>query len=82
MMVDFSKAFDVIDVTFIKKCLSKFNFGPVFQKWVTMLYTNIASSVIVNGWLSETFNVQTVLEEREKKEKKKKKKPFLYACKF
>ena len=59
MMVDFSKAFDVhvIDVTFIKKCLSKFNFGPVFQKWVTILYTNIASSVIVNDWFSETYSV-------------------------
>lgn len=30
MMVIFPKAFVVIDVTFIKKCLSKFNFGPVF----------------------------------------------------
>ena len=64
MMVDFSKAFDVIDVTFIKKCLSKFNFGPVFQKWVTILYTNISSSVIVNGWLSETFCVLRGIRQR------------------
>lgn len=58
MMVDFSKTFDVIDVTFIKNCLSKFNFGRAcFQKWVTVLYPNITSSVFVNGWISETVSV-------------------------
>ena len=55
MMVDFTKAFDVIDMSFVNECLDKLNFGISFKKWVKILYTNINSSVIVNGWISEVF---------------------------
>ena len=58
MMVDFTKAFDVIDMLFVSNCLEKLNFGPSFRKWVEVLYTSISSSVIVNGWISETFPVK------------------------
>ena len=43
------KAFDVIDMLFVNNCIEKLNFGPSFRKWVEVLYTDISSSVIVNG---------------------------------
>ena len=58
MMVDFTKAFDVIDMSFVYNCLDKLNFGPSFQKWVKILYTNITSSVFINGWISEMFQIK------------------------
>ena len=36
----------------------KNEFGPSFQAWVKILYTDIRSSVLVNGWRSESFPVQ------------------------
>ena len=58
MMADFSKAFDVIDINFVSSCLEKNNFGTVFQSWIKILYTDIRSSVLVNGWISESFSIQ------------------------
>ena len=58
MLVDFTKAFDVLDTTFLDFCLEKFNFGSSFRKWVRVLYTNIVSCVLVNGWTSEPFCVE------------------------
>ena len=58
MMADFSKAFDVIDINFVSSCLEKMNFGTIFQTWIKILYTDIRSSVLVNGWISESFSIQ------------------------
>ena len=38
MMVDFTKAFDVIDIYFIMKCLDNLNFEEEFRNWVAVLY--------------------------------------------
>ena len=37
MMVDFTKAFDVIDISFIMTCLEKLNFGAEFRRLVEVL---------------------------------------------
>ena len=58
MIVDFTKAFDVIDVTFIMNCLKKLNFGEEFQNWVAVLYKYIEISVIVNGQITEQFDIK------------------------
>ena len=58
MMADFSKAFDVIDFNFVSSCLEAMNFGTIFQTWIKILYTDIRSSVLVNGWISESFSIQ------------------------
>ena len=58
MLVDFSKAFDVLDIQFLNSCLEKFNFGESFRKWISVLHTNISSSVLVNGWISKRFDVE------------------------
>ena len=39
-LIDFEKAFDSIEWSFLFKCLEQFNFGPVFTWWICILYTN------------------------------------------
>ena len=55
LTIDFEKAFDSINWSFIIKSLDLYNFGPQFQKWVKILYTNISSAVINNGNISKWF---------------------------
>ena len=55
MFVDFTKAFDMIELDFIERALRTFNFGPDLLDWVKLMYKDIMSSVIVNGWTSEQF---------------------------
>ena len=55
MLVDFTKAFDMIELEFIKKALEAFNFGKDILKWVELMYNDFASSVMVNGWVSKQF---------------------------
>ena len=43
LAVDFGKAFDSLDWTFLKKALSAFNFGQSFIKWIDTFYCNIQS---------------------------------------
>ena len=38
MFIDFEKAFDSVEWTFMFSTLSKFNLGCDFQKWVRLLY--------------------------------------------
>ncbi|KAK6188037.1 hypothetical protein SNE40_004305 [Patella caerulea] len=55
--IDSQKAFDRVDHGFLFSALSKFNFGPSFIRWVRLLYKDVSSSVIVNGFVSELFPV-------------------------
>ena len=53
--IDFQKAFDSLEWTFLDSTLDKFNFGPSFKHWVKTFYTDISSSVINNGHTSRYF---------------------------
>ncbi len=55
--IDFEKAFDSVDWKFMLLSLEKFNFGPLFVKWVKTIYNNISSCVINNGHTSKYFDV-------------------------
>lgn len=50
--LDQEKAFDRVDWSLLDKILTTMNFGPVFRSYVSTLYGNISSRVIINGWLS------------------------------
>ena len=52
LMLDFEKAFDSIEWPFIMNVLKKMNFGPLFLKWIKILYTMPCFSVKNNGWIS------------------------------
>jgi exonuclease III len=55
--IDQSKAFDRVSHEFLFEVLSKFGFGKSFISWIKLLYSNIFSRVLVNGFLSSPFSV-------------------------
>jgi len=57
LLIDFEKAFDTVRWTFLHKVLIKFNFGKIFKKWIQIIYNNIQSTVINNGFFSPYFNL-------------------------
>ena len=50
--IDQEKAFDRVSHNYLNLVMKKFGFGKNFQKWIKILYTNIESSILVNGHLS------------------------------
>ena len=58
LAVDFQKAFDFLDHSFLVKVLERFNFGPYFLQWVKTFYTNVSSCVLNNGCITDLFPVQ------------------------
>ena len=57
LFIDFEKAFDTIELPFLRKVLKKFNFGENFVQWIEILYNNISSCVMNNGSTSKYFPV-------------------------
>jgi len=57
LLIDFEKAFDCLERSFMFQCLKQYNFGKGFIKWVSVLYKNCKSMILNNGWLSEQFDV-------------------------
>ena len=57
LTIDFQKAFDSINWTFLIKSLEHFNFGKELIAWIKLFYTNISSCVINNGTTSSYFNI-------------------------
>ena len=58
LLLDFEKAFDTLEWSFIEKTLEFFGFGPIFCQWVKTLYTDTKSCIINNGHCSDFFNVK------------------------
>ena len=56
--LDQEKAFDRVNHGFLQRVLAQFNFGPGFRRWVNIVYTDISSQVINNGWLSASFKLE------------------------
>ena len=54
-LIDFEKAFDTVECSFLFATLKQFNFDPIFITWIQLLYTNISSCTINNGYLSQRF---------------------------
>ena len=55
--IDFEKAYDKLEWSFIARCLEQFGFGNDIRKWVKLFYTNISSCVINNGHTSNYFKL-------------------------
>ncbi len=58
VFLDFEKAFDSIEWSFLQKSLSVFGFGPKFVNWVNIIYTNTNASVINNGFTTDYFTLE------------------------
>ena len=57
LTIDFEKAFDKLEWSFLFKALDSFNFGPNFVQWVKTLYSNISSCVMNNGSSTGYFSL-------------------------
>jgi exonuclease III len=55
--IDFEKAFDSLDWSFMFKVLRAFGFGEDICRWISTFYNNIKSAVIINGTISPWFSV-------------------------
>ena len=55
--IDFQKAFDSVNRSFMCKALSAFNFGTSLIHWIKTFYKNISSSVMNNGFTTGPFNI-------------------------
>ena len=55
VQLDFCKAFDTIEWSFIKRSLTLFNFEDSIQQWVSTFYNNSESAVLNNGFCTNFF---------------------------
>jgi hypothetical protein len=58
-LADWEKAYDRIDRPFLEESLQAFGFGPNFIKWFNLLHKDSNAQVILNGFLTESFDVQS-----------------------
>ena len=58
LLLDFEKAFDTLEWPSIKKTIQYYGFGPSIKRWIQILYRNIGSCVINNGWTSDCFKIK------------------------
>ena len=63
IFIDFHQAFDTLEFNFIHNCLKEFGFGETFINWIKIIYTNVCSSVLVNGWVSEEFKISRCIRQ-------------------
>ena len=57
-LLDFEKAFDRVNHSYLLATLKEFNFPPSFLNMVKVLYSNRRGRIIVNGHLSNPFKIQ------------------------
>ena len=58
LFIDFEKAFDSLEWSFIERTLQYFGFGPSLISWFQTFYKNIESCVLNNGWASCFIQLQ------------------------
>jgi hypothetical protein len=56
--IDFEKASDSLEWSFIFKTLETFNFGPSIIQWIKTLHSNPESCVMNNGWTTQAFQLE------------------------
>ena len=57
LFVDFEKAFDTVEWSFISNTLEVFKFGCNFQIWLSVIYNNIQSAVMNGGCMTDYFEI-------------------------
>jgi hypothetical protein len=57
LLLDFEKAFDIIEWDFLFKALDKLGFSPTWVRWVASLYREATSAIKVNGITGPDFQL-------------------------
>ena len=57
LALDFEKAYDRVDRSFLYKILETFKFPPFIIKWIQTLYEHSTSKILINGEISNSFNI-------------------------
>ena len=57
LFLDFKKAIDTVEWSFMFKGLKKFGYKDSFIRWTRIMYDNITSIVANDGWLSDPFPI-------------------------
>ena len=57
LFVDFEKAFDSIEWSFISNTLELFNFGASIRKWFSLLYNGGETAVMNAGYMTNYFKI-------------------------
>ena len=55
LSLDFQKAFDTLEWSCISNVLKMYNFGDCLRTWIKVLYTNVESTVLNNGFATNWF---------------------------
>ena len=55
LFLDFEKAFDTLEWSFIRKTFLHFGFGTSLLNWIKVFYCDIESCILNNGWASNFF---------------------------
>lgn len=58
LSVDFEKAFDSLNWSFMFKVLKAYGFGDGICRWIETFYKDIKSTVIVNGQITQWFKIE------------------------
>ena len=58
LAIDFKKAFNSLNYSFLFKVLEKLHFGEYFVQWIKTFYTDISSCVLNNGFRTDLFPVR------------------------
>lgn len=58
LALDYTKAFDSLEFSFIHETFKIFNFGEKFRKGIKVLFSGGKSSIANNGFLSESFDIE------------------------
>lgn len=57
--LDMEKAFDRVNQGFLAAVLERMGFGPIFRRWLGIMYTGVGSRVVVNGHMGVLVSQQT-----------------------
>ena len=58
LSIDFLKCFDRIEITALIQSMQYFEFGPDFQHWTKILFTDAKACIVNNGHFSKYINIQ------------------------
>ena len=58
LLIDFKKAFDSIDHTFLHNTLALFGFGPDIIKWIKLFFTNREAQILMGGHMTDIIKLE------------------------